>query len=307
VQTPLFSPTPEGTDYAENDEYRCFMIDAPNAEPRFISGYSVTPGTAEIVHHVVAFIVDPAADSDIDGKTNGALMAELDAASPDRDGWSCFGAAGDGVAIVGSPVVWAPGQGVVEFPAGSGTPLTPTQKLVVQVHYNLEDPRSAGKSDQTSIQFQLTDKVDRVGMFLVPDQFLASYFAGKPEKLEPGKESVKFRWTQSMSDLGVDQIPDLQLAGIMPHMHELGHRYQMSVSRGDDAQCGVSVLDWDFHWQRMYFYEEPIALTPDTNLEVTCDYDTLSRTEPVLPGWGTQNEMCTAILYVTAPLSAFGG
>jgi hypothetical protein len=55
----------------------------------------------------------------------------------------------------------------------------------------------------------------------------------------------------------------------------------------------------------MYFYAQPLLLTPRSRLEVTCDYDTSSVTEPVLPGWGTRNEMCLATLYFTAPASAF--
>lgn len=305
--TPVFTPEAEGTHEAEHDEYRCFMLDAPSDTLKFATGYSVDPGTPEIVHHLVAFIVDPNGESDIDGKTNGELMAALDAESPDRDGWSCFGAAGDGVAVSGVPAVWAPGQGVVEFPAGSGTPIAPTDKVVVQMHYNLEDPRSHGKSDQTKVHFRLADSVERVGLFMVPDPFLGSYFDGEPATLEPGKTSVKYTWTQTLEEMDLAGFPDLQLAGIMPHMHELGHRYDMRVNNGESEQCGVAVDNWDFHWQRMYFYENAIPLPDGSTINVTCDYDTSSRTEEVFPGWGTQNEMCTAILYVTAPISAFGG
>jgi hypothetical protein len=307
LKTPLFEPVPEGSADAENDEYRCFPMDSPTEGLEFITGYSVVPGTPELVHHVVAFIVNPEVDSDFEGRTNGEVMAELDAASPDRDGWPCLGAAGEGVAVSGVPVVWAPGQGVMQFPAGSGAPLTPTDKVVLQVHYNLEDPRSLGKSDQTEVQFTLTDSVERVGLFMVPDGLLDTYFSDEPDTLEPGLPSVEYQWRMSVRDIGLDSFPDLQLAGIMPHMHELGHRYSMGVIDGEQDQCAVAVNDWDFHWQRMYFYEEPISLSPEANFEVTCDFDTLARSEPVFPGWGTENEMCAAIMYVTTPLSAFLG
>jgi hypothetical protein len=54
----------------------------------------------------------------------------------------------------------------------------------------------------------------------------------------------------------------------------------------------------------MYFYEQPIQLDSSTSIEVTCDFDTSSKSQPVLPGWGTQNEMCLATLFVTVPLAA---
>jgi hypothetical protein len=63
----------------------------------------------------------------------------------------------------------------------------------------------------------------------------------------------------------------------------------------------VDVQSWDFHWQRMYFYEKPWELNADSQFEITCDYDTSSAQEPVTPGWGTNNEMCLATLFFTVP------
>jgi Copper type II ascorbate-dependent monooxygenase, C-terminal domain len=202
------------------------------------------------------------------------------------------------------PVVWAPGQGIVEFPDASGVPLAPTDQVVVQMHYNLVDPLSHGKTDQTTLELRLEDHVERVGLFAVVDPFLNTLFTGESADLPPGQSSVKYNWKQSMVEMEVDQIPDLKLAGIMPHMHELGRTFQMSVT-GSAERCGIEIPSWDFHWQRMYFYDEPLSLAATDSLQVTCDFDTSSRSEPVLPGWGTQNEMCAAIVYVTAPLEAF--
>jgi hypothetical protein len=94
----------------------------------------------------------------------------------------------------------------------------------------------------------------------------------------------------------------MQLYGVMPHMHQLGHKYHLQVSpAGGAEECGVDVQQWDFHWQRLYFYEQPITVTPASTISVSCDYDTSTATSPILPGWGTQNEMCLAALYVTVP------
>src|SRR5690606_22976639 len=53
-----------------------------------------------------------------------------------------------------------------------------------------------------------------------------------------------------------------------------------------------------FNWQLFYFYDEPILLRGDDTLRVTCHFDTRGREEPVTPGWGTQNEMCLAGLFL---------
>jgi hypothetical protein len=67
-------------------------------------------------------------------------------------------------------------------------------------------------------------------------------------------------------------------------------------------QCGVDVQSWDFHWQRMYFYQQPWRLEQSAELEVTCDFDTTSAQQPELPGWGTSNEMCLTTLFFTVPV-----
>jgi hypothetical protein len=93
-------------------------------------------------------------------RSNEPQLRALDAETPDREGWPCFGMAGDGVDVAATPIVWAPGQGVVRYPAASGIALSPRATIVLQVHYNLADPKNLGKSDQTRIRLELSDHVD---------------------------------------------------------------------------------------------------------------------------------------------------
>ena len=55
------------------------------------------------------------------------------------------------IEILGRPPVPAPGQGIVEYRAGMGVPFKTTDKLVIQIHYNLGDRASAGKSHSTTV------------------------------------------------------------------------------------------------------------------------------------------------------------
>ncbi|MEI9937563.1 MAG: hypothetical protein WDO69_10120 [Pseudomonadota bacterium] len=273
---------------------------------QFITGYEVAPGNAAIIHHVLGFVIDPSAKAELSAEpnlTNGELMARLHAATPDRDGWPCFGMAGDGVHVDAVPVVWARGQGPVAYPVKSGVPLEPTDKIVIQIHYNLHDTSLVGQSDQTTVRLRLADQVERVGSFVLNDPFLGSLEDATPAQLAPGKPSVKYSWSQQLADFGLSQVPDRQLNGVMPHMHQLGHKYQLQVSTAGAATCAADVQNWDFHWQRMYFYDKPPALDAHSVFDVTCDYDTTTVTQPVQPGWGTSNEMCLATLYFTAPIS----
>ncbi|HTV20146.1 MAG TPA: hypothetical protein VMG12_15790, partial [Polyangiaceae bacterium] len=138
VFTPNFMPQIEGTALAQFDEYRCFTVDMGLTEESFITGFEFAPGNRAIVHHVIAMLVDPNGPSRIDGMTNSDAIARLrsEEADPNREGWHCFGEAGDGVRVESAPGAWAPGAPAYLFPEGTGVRVQPDRQLVVQVHYN---------------------------------------------------------------------------------------------------------------------------------------------------------------------------
>jgi hypothetical protein len=303
--TPVFTPEPAGGQLAEHDEYRCFLLDAGVDSVKYITAYDVVPGLDAVVHHALAMIVDPDAKASLRDEpnlTNAELMQRLDDESPDRDGWPCFGMAGDGVDVRDVPTTWAPGEGVVTYPGDSGIALKPTDKVVIQVHYNLADTAQIGKSVQTKVRFKLADSVPNAGFFLLYDPFLGSLLSGDmPEVLPPGQASVPYTWQLKLSDAGVPA--GAKLYGVFPHMHERGQKYTMSVLNSAAENCAADVQHWDFHWQHMYFYKSPFEMGTDTRVKVTCDYDTSGDSDPTYPGWGTRNEMCFVALYFTAPLT----
>lgn len=302
-KTPMFAPVPLGTAIAQHDDYRCFLVDPAMPAAAFITGYDVLPGNPLLVHHVLTFVVDPDATG-AQGKTNAVLMQELDARSPDVLGWECFGAAGEGVDIESSPVDWAPGQGIVAYPAGMGVPIGRNHKLVVQIHYNLVDPKVKGMMDSTTVRLRFADKVERQLAFLLPDPFLESLGQPMPDSLAAGKQSVKYTWKRSAAQMGLTApLPYADLIAVMPHMHGRGRGLELRIGADPTAPlaCAARTERWDFHWQKMYFYEKPIRLTPQSQLEVTCDFDTSQDREPVTPGWGTGNEMCLTVLMMALP------
>jgi hypothetical protein len=311
-RTPTIAPVADGGELAEFDEYRCFALDSGLERDTFITGYEIVPGTPALVHHLVAFLVNPDAPSNREGKSNAQLMAELDAKDPGRPGWSCFSGAGEGVEIEGAPAVWAPGQGVIHYPGGVGVQLRREHKLVVQMHYNLAGhggthpapPVPPGTTDSTTLRLAQADTVARQAMFVVNDGLLNTLFDGEqPASLAPGQSNIKYTWSMTGKEMGMgDALPYVDIVGVMPHMHERGRRKQMRVGPdGGNLACAAQVDRWDFNWQKFYFYKDPIRFDQNTRVELTCEYDTSRDTSPVTPGWGTRNEMCTAILMVALP------
>jgi hypothetical protein len=190
------------------------------------------------------------------------------------------------------PVVWAPGQGVVEFPEGTGLRVGQNEQLVIQVHYNLADPTTIGMSDQSTVQLRFVEQVEREGFMILPDPFLDSVFQGNPIELPAGESSVEYEWALPVVELSGDPSASFDLLGVFPHMHAYGRSMRFEIARTGGTECAVEVPRWDFNWQLQYFYEQPRTLGPDDVLRVTCEFDTTDAEGPVTPGWGTYNEMC---------------
>ena len=299
LMTPTFTPEPAGGMLAEFDEYRCFLIDPKLAQDMWITGYEVSPGNAPLVHHVLGMPVDPNAVTQ-SGQTNAEVMQALDDESPDRLGWPCFSAAGEGVEMESLPTTWAPGMGAVHYPQGTGIRLAKDHMFVVQIHYNLHDAELAGQSDSTRVRLQLAESVERPAFVDMVDLFLNTLFTGEVAQIEPGQAKVAVTWDADIgawyvASSGAEQV---EIHGIFPHMHERGRTWRAELIDGDETTCAGEVKAWDFDWQLFYFFERPLIVRPGTRLRVTCGFDTRDVKQPVTPGWGTQNEMCLAGLFV---------
>jgi hypothetical protein len=88
-----------------------------------------------------------------------------------------------------------------------------------------------------------------------------------PATLPPGQKSTTYSWSSTVREIGLDSLPEAQLYGVMPHMHQLGHIYHLTVRDPDQSErCAADVQSWDFHWQRTYFYQQPLTVKPDVRL-----------------------------------------
>ncbi len=296
VETPEFLPEIVGGANAEFDEYRCFAVDLPIDGDRFLTGYEVFPGNEAIVHHVIGMPVDLSARARGVQLTNAEVIADL--SDDGRDGWPCFSGAGNRVAHDGEVISWAPGQGAVEYPGNTGLRVGADTTMVFQVHYNLVDPATRGQTDRTEIALRLDESVEREAYVVLPDLFLSG--DADVSEIPPGQPNARVRTELPVSRM--INIP-LEIIGILPHMHERGRRMTVDFERGDGTStCVAEVPNWDFEWQRIYFYEQPIPFTVEDTLVTECFYDTTDDDEPVLPGWGTDNEMCLPGLVVTVSL-----
>lgn len=279
------------------DDYQCFLGELNEGEdPIYITGYEVLPGNPQVTHHMVGFLVDLEGDSALFG-SNRSLIQTLDEASPDQPGWDCFGAAGQGVRVEGTPVTWAPGGGAFNFPPGTGIRIDPGYALVMQTHYNLANGNG---EDTTQVRLAVSDQVEREAVNALFDRFLFSGLQGGTLEIPPNEESFVYTWDERLSnfDPRIAEWDKVEIFGVLPHMHELGRRMQVEyVPSGDGEMCGMYVDRWDFSWQQAFMYAEPITLEPNDSVRVTCEWNSMGKTSATQPGLGTQQEMCLFGIY----------
>ena len=269
---------PYTVDESDDDDYRCFVVDNPLTENRYVTGFNVTPGNTQRVHHVIVY--NPTDESQA---VRAATLDEDNGGA--GTGYPCFG----GPRVDAMPMVlWAPGTGSTDFPRGTGVELEAGRRQIIQVHYNNLVPDSPDE-DRTTID--LMTVVSANPAFIAP---LADFNLNLP----PRMEEVVEEQTWPLSSI----LPtSVRVWGIFPHMHTLGRtmRVVRTVSTDDSQQCLLNVPRWDFNWQLAYWYDQPIRISPDDSATITCTYNTMERDETVNWGDGTQDEMCLAFIYVT--------
>lgn len=267
-------------DTAQPDDYRCFVVDGAPADgpERFVTGFAVRPGNAAVVHHVIVYAPK--------GEQAQAQVQALDDAEP-GPGYTCFGTAQVPAAVAAA---WAPGGGATRYPPGTGIRLKPGAPLVLQMHYN------------TLAGGDLTDRSE-VDLAVVEGGVKPARFVGLVDlllELPPGQAEAHAGVDVELGDAGKLTGP-VDLLGLFPHMHTLGRTLELGRAGPSGAGCLVRVPRWDFHWQRLYFYDQPVRLDPADLLTLRCSYDTRGRDEVTRWGEGTLDEMCVAGLLVVDP------
>ena len=289
VELPLpmaYSPT------IAPDEYRCFMMDWPKDQLKYITGFRATPGETAIVHHVIAYNVPP---------EQVAEYEALDAADPDP-GYLCYGGpGGKRPQWIGA---WVPGSSNGALPAGTGLRIEPGAKIVVQMHYHTlpgADP------DRTVLQMRTADTVERTA-YVVPFTNPGWPTGTSPMEIPAGDADVVHNFEADLSKAVPLFAPGGELAAGDPlvvhnaalHMHTLGTSGSIAVEHvAGGSECALDIPRWDFDWQGSYQLAAPITLQPGDKLKLECRWNNAAGQNPVYWGEGTGDEMCLGIVYIT--------
>ncbi|MFT3836829.1 MAG: hypothetical protein QM723_07515 [Myxococcaceae bacterium] len=273
-----------GADYVPDatltDDYRCFLADPGVDADQMAMAFQVTPGNRKVVHHVIVTLFDQSSLSQLQ-----ALDQQW--AGP---GWQCFGGpvpSGSGINPVGSLGAWVPGVAAVAYPTGTANRFPAHALAVIQVHYNLaggDDP------DRTAVQVQFAPAATAGSLLPIKTMPLIRHNLSIP----PGAVEHLEQNTALASTWALGKFPtsgEAYAIGVAGHMHLLGRHFEIVQSDANGEHVLLDLPAWDFHWQGIYYFQEPILVKSTDSLSIRCTYDN-PGTQAVTWGEGTTDEMC---------------
>jgi hypothetical protein len=264
------------------DMYRCFPMPTTVPEDKYVSAIDIKPGDPTTVHHVIAYL---------DG--SGSASQKLDEADS-GPGYTSFGGPGFSVDSLSATLGgWAPGARPTLLPDDVALLMPAQSRVVLQVHYHPHGIKTVPDTTQIGIYYA-KKKPNRIVRIL---PLVNQSFTIPPNDPNYKVATIPF------------SLPfPTHLYFIAPHMHLLGRKMHVTATLPTGSQkCLINVDDWDFNWQGLYQYKDPVAIPSNTKLAVEAYYDNSTdnlrnpNNPPKPVSWGEQttDEMCIAFLGFT--------
>lgn len=321
VEIPAVEGTPDWTarvpdftpgDFLQNGEtdlYRCFLFDPQLTTKRYVKASEVIPGNPRIDHHVIIYAIAP----------DLAAAIQEYADSIPGEGYNCFGGplpdeiinasvdlSSGQVNLASGIGGWAPGAVPNEYEQ-AGILLEPGTLISVQMHYNLPQPND---QDASEVRLWFTQGEPRELIQIIPVVDLDLYIpAGDSYHIE-GQSYGAIGFGSLFIDDYFSTNFDLMMIGATPHQHYLGKEISLEIARTDGSVEEVLYLPrWNFEWQTIYRYKDPIEIHPGDRFRVECIYDnsTGNPWQPLLTpvdvtwGDGSSDEMCIVFATMSWP------
>jgi len=173
--------------------------------------------------------------------------------------------------------VYVPGNSTLVYPEGFAKRIPQGAKLKFQMHYT---PNGTATTDQS-----------RIGLIWAKEppkhEVRVAGIVNARISIPPGPDNHREEATL--------QLPmDATIMAFLPHMHLRGKACKYEVSRSDGKT--TTLLDiprYDFNWQLLYRYFEPLSLKAGESIRFTAWYDN-SNKNPANPDptktvrWGSQ-------------------
>ena len=225
------------------DMFRTFVIPSPVTAGRYVRAVEFLPGNPRVVHHANIKIDRTRLSRRRDDDEPGAGyegVGSLEAKFPD-----------------GIFLGWTPGQSPRVLPDGMSWRLEPDSDLVVELHLM---PGETPQPVQVS-----------VGLFLTDQRPLRTSYM-----LRLGRQDIDIApGRRDYVNADSYTLPvDVDAIAVQPHAHFLAKEVKAWATLPGGAVVPlIYIKDWNFHWQDVYTYEQPVLLPKGTIVEMRYTYD----------------------------------
>ena len=230
-------------DAGGNDVFRNFVLPVSIPAKRYVRAWEFRPGNARIVHHATMHL-DP---------TRSARQLDEQDPGPGYTGLVPFSVKDPEGYFLG----WTPGQRPFVAEPENAWSLEKDTDLVVMMHM-----RASGKPEdiQASIGLYFSDSVP----LHVPATLRLSR-----QDIDIPSGAPNYRTADSYT------LPvDVNVHSVYPHAHYLAKEVRASAKLPDGSVRPLLLIrDWDFNWQDVYRYAEPIFLPAGSTLTMEFTYD----------------------------------
>jgi Flp pilus assembly protein TadD len=232
----------EGTDV-----FRNFVVPVTLPGSRWVRAMELRPGQKRVVHHANVLIDRTRAARQLDardpGPGFGGMDVELESESFEPDSHFLF---------------WKPGTAAVSEPEGMAWTVDGDTDLVLNLHLQ---PSGRPEVIRPVVGLYFTSTMPRLHPMLVQLEHDGAI------DIPAGR-----------SDFAVTdhyRLPvDVEVLGIYPHAHYLGKEIEAFAVLPDGTKKWLlRIPDWDFNWQAVYLYRQPVPLPKGTTVQMRITYD----------------------------------
>jgi hypothetical protein len=223
------------------DVFRNFVVPVPIARTKYVAGVEFRAGSGA-VHHANLRFDRTRASRDLDARDP----------LPGYDGPASVTARYPDGYFLG----WTPGQSPAVSSAGMAWRLEAGTDLVVQLHLR---PLGRLEEVQPRVAFVFTDAPP----------------TGSPLALRLGQQSIDIPPGEPFVTRDSYRLPvDVEVRSIHPHAHGRATRVRAWADLPDGTRTWlIRIDDWDFNWQDVYRYVDPVMLPRGSSIEVEFTYD----------------------------------
>jgi peroxiredoxin len=217
--------------------YQYFHVQTNFDEDRWIEMAEARPGSREVVHHILVYIVEPkrAGDRPRDRRPG-----------PPKDG------IGKGLLAA-----YAPGDLPMKLASGYAKKLPKGALLAFQMHYT---PDGLQRKDRSSVgivfakkppKYEVRTRAVTQRLFLIP----------------AGARSHEVTSRSTFDE-------DVEVLSLFPHMHLRGKDFRYTaVLPGGKKEALLWVPRYDFNWQTSYVLQKPLKLPAGTRIDCLAHFD----------------------------------